>query len=130
MKTAILLLKCIGLLLGIASNAYSEDRPVYYAVSIIQLIAHPEPYLDRHIYVSGYLSSSGYLYLTDDFASIQDASNAVQLDFEANKLTECMWGYVKVQGKFSRAQFHKIIEITKVYNTAKREHCRIESVLK
>ncbi len=127
MKSATLILICMGFLSGMA---YSADRTEYYAVSIIQLIAHPEPYLDRHIRVSGYLDSTGYLYLTKDLASIQDASNAVQLDFESNQLTGCMRGYVTVRGKFTRTQFHKIVGITKVYNTTKREHCKIAAALK
>lgn len=87
-------------------KAFCEEKS-YRVVSLIQLIATPDKYVNKYISVQGYYGGIPiHLYLTKDHADIGDYFSAIQLvdDVPSRKgsmpASSCRYNYIMVNGLF------------------------------
>ncbi|PKM18509.1 MAG: hypothetical protein CVV11_14470 [Gammaproteobacteria bacterium HGW-Gammaproteobacteria-15] len=104
-------------------------------VSLVQLIATPDKFLNKRIRVRGHFLSAGdsWLYLTSDHAKFRDNKSAINVldDTETGELydMECNNGWVDIKGYFlatfrsDRREIEGRLIVDSVYSLNKEKYC-------
>jgi hypothetical protein len=101
----------------------------YEQVSIVQLLANPEDYLNKKVRVKGYFKVQMVpaLFLTEPSARMADLASAIEL-VEPSKIGEmslsCNDKYIVINGVFLRQDFrYKVSEIISAHDAITLETC-------
>jgi len=117
-------------LLVIASPVLSTERDEF-AVSLVRLLAAPDQFEKKFVWVIGYLDSGPnlHLYLTRDHARVFDYQSSIEVNDKSvgGTLTQssCVGSFVRVKGEFGKLHglLPAIVEVEEVENLDSQETC-------
>lgn len=104
------------------------DEDELAAVSMVQLVVRPGPYVGRRIEVVGYLGVDGKLYLTKDHASARDAMSSIAVsDTDEGEIAGagCAESYVRLRGRLSELDglYPIVADVESVFQPTRGKMC-------